>query len=71
MDLYQATRGTLQEMVERGGRDGDYDLHDCPGGYKRILHIKTAGTPCRNCGTPIEKASYLGGAVYFCPRCQV
>lgn len=70
MDLYHATRDTLQEMIERGGRDGDYDLYDCPGGYKRILHSKTVGTPCRNCGRPIEKAAYLGGAIYFCPRCQ-
>jgi formamidopyrimidine-DNA glycosylase len=71
LDLYHATRDTLQEMIEHGGRDGDYDLYDCPGGYKRILHSKTAGTPCRNCGTTIEKAAYLGGAVYFCPRCQL
>jgi formamidopyrimidine-DNA glycosylase len=68
--LYQATRTTLQEMVEGGGRDSDRDLHNRPGGYVRLLHSKTAGEPCPECGTPIEKIAYLGGACYFCPRCQ-
>jgi len=69
--LYAAIRAKLQEMVDGGGRDGDFDLFDHPGGYKRILCSKTVGQPCQNCGTPIEKAAYLGGAVYFCPKCQV
>lgn len=68
--LYTATRTTLQKMVEAGGRDGDYDLYNQPGGYKRLLHSKVVGEPCQACGAPIEKAAYLGGAVYFCPKCQ-
>lgn len=28
------------------------------------------GQPCPRCRAPIEKASYLGGAIYFCPTCQ-
>lgn len=31
----------------------------------------TAGQPCPNCGTTIEKVQYLGGACYLCPRCQI
>ncbi|HEY3416503.1 MAG TPA: DNA-formamidopyrimidine glycosylase family protein [Armatimonadota bacterium] len=69
--LYAAIRESLQQMVEGGGRDGDYDLYDQPGGYQRILHSKTVGQPCAHCSTPIEKASFLGGTVYFCPQCQV
>lgn len=68
--LYTAIRGTLQEMVAGGGRDGDTDLHNRPGGYRRILHSKVVGQPCPECNTPLEKAAYLGGAVYFCPQCQ-
>ena len=30
----------------------------------------SVGQPCTACGTTIEKASYLGGAVYYCPNCQ-
>jgi formamidopyrimidine-DNA glycosylase len=68
--LYEATRDTLRQMTELGGRDSENDLHDCPGRYKRILHSKTVGAPCPRCATPIEKAAYLGGAIYFCPICQ-
>jgi formamidopyrimidine-DNA glycosylase len=69
--LYDAIRSTLRSMVEQGGRDSDYDLYSRPGGYQRILHSKSVGQPCPNCGTPFEKAAYLGGSVYFCPTCQV
>jgi formamidopyrimidine-DNA glycosylase len=68
--LYTAIRTTLPKMVEGGGRDGDYDLFDHPGGYQRILYSKAVGGPCPECGTPIEKAAYLGGAVYYCTKCQ-
>jgi formamidopyrimidine-DNA glycosylase len=57
-------------MVAQGGRDGDNDLFNQPGGYKRILHSKAVGSACLHCGTAIEKASYQGGSIYFCPRCQ-
>ena len=68
--LYTAIREVLQEMVEGGGRDSDRDLHNRLGGYKRILHSKAVGQPCPRCSAPIEKASYLGGAIYVCPSCR-
>ncbi len=68
--LHTAIRTTLLEMVARGGRNSDYDLYDAPGGYSRILYSKVVGEPCPACMMPIEKATYLGGAVYFCPTCQ-
>jgi formamidopyrimidine-DNA glycosylase len=68
--LYTAMRQTLREMVDCGGRDGDFDLYGHPGGYQRLLHAKSVGQPCPDCGTPFEKASYQGGSVYYCPKCQ-
>jgi formamidopyrimidine-DNA glycosylase len=68
--LYKAIRQTLAEMVELGGRDSEFDLYNQPGGFQRILHGEAVGRPCSECGTPIEKTQYLGGAVYFCPSCQ-
>lgn len=68
--FYAAIRECLRAMVEAGGRDGDYDLYGHPGGYRRILHSKAVGQPCERCQAPIEKADYLGGAIYFCPQCQ-
>lgn len=34
------------------------------------MELYEAGQPCPTCGTPVEKIQYLGGACYFCPRCQ-
>ena len=68
--LYDALVGTLARMVEQGGRYEERDLYGNRGGYVRLLDAKTKGTPCTVCGTPIEKAQYLGGAIYFCPTCQ-
>jgi formamidopyrimidine-DNA glycosylase len=69
--LYEAITQTLTQMVDLGGRDGERDLYDQPGGYPRILHSKSVGQPCAECGTPTEKSQYLGGSVYYCPTCQV
>lgn len=38
--------------------------------YIRLMDNKAVGHPCPECGTKIEKIQYLGGACYFCPRCQ-
>jgi len=68
--LYEATRETLKQATELGGRDTERDLYNHPGGYRRILDNRNVGQPCPECGTPIEKIQYLGGASYFCPHCQ-
>ncbi|MDH5795844.1 MAG: endonuclease VIII [Candidatus Bathyarchaeota archaeon] len=68
--LYKAIRTTLKQAVESGGRDTERDLYNHRGGYRRILDSKKVGQPCPECGTPIEKTQYLGGASYFCPNCQ-
>jgi formamidopyrimidine-DNA glycosylase len=69
--LYDAITRTLNDMVDLGGRDEERDLYNKPGGYHRILHSKAVGRPCPECGTPIQKIQYLGGAAYFCPSCQI
>jgi formamidopyrimidine-DNA glycosylase len=68
--LHEAIRATIREAVEAAGRDTERDLYNQPGRYVRIMDSRTAGHPCPECATPIEKASYLGGSVYFCPQCQ-
>lgn len=68
--LYLAIKQTLAEIVELGGRDSERDFYNRCGGYQRNLHSKMVGRPCRECGAPIEKIQYLGGAAYFCPSCQ-
>ena len=68
--LHTAIRETLKQAVELDGRDTEFDLYNRPGKYKRILDSRQVGKPCPECGTPIEKMQYLGGAAYYCPSCQ-
>jgi len=69
-ELYRAIQETVQAVIEKGGRYDEVDLFNQPGGYIRIMDSKSVGKPCPVCATPIEKIQYLGGACYFCPRCQ-
>lgn len=68
-ELYDAILVTVNEAIARGGRYDEYDLHNNPGQYVRLMDAKAAGNPCPVCGTTVEKIQYLGGACYFCPRC--
>jgi formamidopyrimidine-DNA glycosylase len=69
-DFHRLILSTVDEVIARGGRTDEYDLYNHPGGYRRIMDSSTAGKPCPECGTLIEKIQYLGGACYFCPHCQ-
>jgi formamidopyrimidine-DNA glycosylase len=57
-------------MTGNEGRDTEKDFYGCPGKYKTILSKNTWKNPCPNCGNPIIKEAYMGGAVYYCPSCQ-
>ena len=68
--LFASVKTTLLEMTRQGGRDTEKDIYRKPGKYKTILSSKTLKEPCPRCGAAIERKAYLGGNVYFCPRCQ-
>jgi len=68
--LHDAIVTTMTEAIARGGRDTELDLHGRPGRYVPILDRRAKGLPCPDCGTPIERISYLGGSCYVCPACQ-
>jgi len=68
--LYDAIRVIVDAVIAGGGRDDELDLHNRPGGYRRLMDNRVVGQPCPTCGVAIEKIQYLGGACYFCPRCQ-
>lgn len=70
-DLYNAIVDTVHEIIHQGGRNDEFDLYGKRGGYVRLMDSTTAGKPCPECGTKIQKMQYLGGACYFCPKCQV
>jgi len=68
--LYQSIKETLQEMAVMGGRDTEKDLFGNPGAYMTKCSKNTAGKLCAVCANPIEKSSFMGGSIYFCPHCQ-
>lgn len=68
--LFFSIKNTLQMMTDQGGRDTEKDLFGNPGGYATCCSKHTVGRPCKKCGALIEKASYMGGSIYFCPGCQ-
>lgn len=70
-DLYDAIVYTVKEIIDQGGRNDETDLFGKPGGYVRIMDSSAAGEPCPECRTKVQKIQYLGGACYFCPKCQV
>jgi formamidopyrimidine-DNA glycosylase len=69
-DLFAAITDTVHEVIEKGGRHDETDLFGRPGGYARLMDSAAAGKPCPECGRMVEKMQYLGGACYFCPKCQ-
>jgi formamidopyrimidine-DNA glycosylase len=70
-DLYTAVVDTVREVSAKGGRYDEIDLFGKAGGYVRLMDGQAAGKPCPECGRVVEKINYLGGACYFCPRCQI
>jgi len=68
--LFRSVKDTLCEMTKLGGRDTEKDLFGSAGGYRTILSKNTVGKLCPICGSIIQKAAYMGGAVYWCPGCQ-
>jgi formamidopyrimidine-DNA glycosylase len=69
--LYTSIVNTVQAVTAQGGRYDEYDLHNQPGGYTRLMDKNALKRPCPVCEGQIEKISYLGGACYLCPTCQV
>jgi formamidopyrimidine-DNA glycosylase len=69
--LFEAIHTTVEAAIAKGGRNDELDLYGNPGRYVRLMDNRSAGQPCPECGSTIEKMQYLGGACYFCPSCQV
>jgi formamidopyrimidine-DNA glycosylase len=66
--LHRAIRGVLAEATKKGGSADSCDIYGRPGRYVKALGARVKS--CTVCRTPIAKKSFLGGATYYCPRCQ-
>ncbi len=69
-DLYQSVCSVIKKMCEEGGRNTEKDFFGNSGGYACVLSKAALGTSCPRCSELIDKAPYMGGAVYFCQNCQ-
>ncbi len=68
--LYESLKKTVGEAIAQGGRSCERNMYDRPGGYTPLMDKSTAGKPCPECGTPIQKIAFMGGSCYLCPACQ-
>lgn len=68
--IFISIKTTLQEIVDKGGRNTEKDLFGSNGGYKTILSKNTVDKPCPICSSLIKKEAYLGGSIYYCSKCQ-
>ncbi len=68
--LYNTLRGLLQQMVVDGGRDTEKDLFGHPGRYVSRMSKLHIDEGCYVCGSGIRKEAYMGGSIYYCPKCQ-
>lgn len=68
--MFELPEYTVQDIIAGGGRSDETNLFGQPGKYVRLMDSAAAGKPCPECGTTVQKMQYLGGACYFCPKCQ-
>ena len=72
--LLRTAHGVMAEALEVGGTSFDslyVDVNGESGYFERGLNAYgREGQPCRRCGTPIVRRSFMNRSSYLCPRCQ-
>ncbi len=71
--LAAAIRRVLAQAIKVGGTTlRDYVGADGnPGEFRQKLYVyERAGSPCRNCGTPVRALTHGQRSTYYCPQCQ-
>jgi formamidopyrimidine-DNA glycosylase len=66
--LHHAIREVLADATRKGGSADTCDIYGRAGRYVKALGARVKS--CAVCRTAIERKSFLGGATYYCPRCQ-
>jgi formamidopyrimidine-DNA glycosylase len=72
--LLGAVRAVMTEALGEGGTSFDslyVDVNGRSGYFDRSLAVYgQAGRPCRRCGTPVLRESFMSRSSFTCPRCQ-
>jgi formamidopyrimidine-DNA glycosylase len=72
--VLEAASEVMSEALAQGGTSFDalyVNVNGNSGYFERSLNVYgREDKPCRRCGTPIRRESFMNRSSYFCPRCQ-
>ncbi|GGL39451.1 bifunctional DNA-formamidopyrimidine glycosylase/DNA-(apurinic or apyrimidinic site) lyase [Planomonospora parontospora] len=73
-ELLAAAREVMSEALAEGGTSFDslyVNVNGESGYFERSLAVYgRRGLPCRRCGAPVVRESFMNRSSYSCPRCQ-
>jgi formamidopyrimidine-DNA glycosylase len=69
--LYQATRATLSEWVEKLRREAKEGFPEKVTAFREDMAVHGRyRLPCPDCGTPVQRIRYAENETNYCPTCQ-
>jgi formamidopyrimidine-DNA glycosylase len=69
--LYQATRDTLEDWIERLRKDSGPDFPSKVTAFRDGMAVHGRfGLPCPVCGSPVQRIRYADNETNYCARCQ-
>jgi formamidopyrimidine-DNA glycosylase len=69
--LYEATRATLMEWIERLHRESGEGFPEKVTAFREGMAVHGRyGQPCPVCGTPVQRIRYADNETNYCARCQ-
>jgi formamidopyrimidine-DNA glycosylase len=69
--LYQATRTTLQDWINRLSREAGEAFPEKVTAFREGMAVHGRfGKPCPNCGSPVQRIRYADNETNYCARCQ-
>jgi formamidopyrimidine-DNA glycosylase len=69
--LYQATRETLQDWIERLSRETGDAFPEKVTAFREGMAVHGRyGKPCPVCGSPVQRIRYADNETNYCARCQ-
>jgi formamidopyrimidine-DNA glycosylase len=69
--LYQATRSTLQDWIDRLSREAGEAFPEKVTAFREGMAVHGRfGKPCPDCGSPVQRIRYADNETNYCARCQ-
>jgi formamidopyrimidine-DNA glycosylase len=69
--LYQATRATLQDWIERLTEQAGGEFPEKVTAFREGMAVHGRfGQPCPDCGAPVQRIRYADNETNYCARCQ-